>query len=255
MASEQEIRAILSRQLDQSDVEWRVQSCGLNGDRPWAIVIPYKTARIDRQRLNEAFGIGGWQSEINTVQFMDGDKQRTGFICRIGGKIGDEWIWKTGCAAQTDIESFKGGESDAFKRAGFAWGIGEELYEMGEEFADCSTDRKPGYTRASGRDKKTKQYFTFYWKLKGASGTPAPQKKPQRGPKISDLEGCVTYIRRHAQVRPDSTDQDRIRCYQEIRSTIGPFYQEASEVDKADIMATMAEAREALRLNEDGEAL
>jgi hypothetical protein len=41
-----------------------------------------------------------------------------------------DWVWKTSNGIESDFESEKGEYSDAFKRAGFMWGIGRQLYDF-----------------------------------------------------------------------------------------------------------------------------
>ena len=39
-----------------------------------------------------------------------------------------QWLWKWDAGTESNTEAEKGRASDAFKRAGFKWGIGRELY-------------------------------------------------------------------------------------------------------------------------------
>ena len=80
----------------------------------------YKTARTDADILDETIGAEKWQAEFYECC--------GNLFCRIGIKCGDEWVWKSDCGSETNIEKEKGQASDAFKRAGFKWGIGRELY-------------------------------------------------------------------------------------------------------------------------------
>lgn len=80
----------------------------------------YKTARTDAALLDEKFTPFGWQNEFKEI----GGKM----YCGVGVKSGDEWVWKWDCGTESNMEAEKGQASDAFKRAGFKWGIGAELY-------------------------------------------------------------------------------------------------------------------------------
>ena len=195
MKSMQEIVEILTRPLTPDEMEWRVQQAGMGANGPWAKIVPYKTARTDRARLNEAVGPFGWRSTTQWGEFTEYIKDpknpkgpkipvlRVGFTTWIEIKDPDtgEWSGKYGCAAGTDIEAFKGGDSDSFKRAGFAWGIGEELYDMDVEWADCSSQKKPGYEYASGSyyNKQQEKWvkFTYYWKPKRAGRVAAGESE------------------------------------------------------------------------------
>lgn len=80
----------------------------------------YKTARTDAALLDEKFTPFGWQNEFKEI----GGKM----YCGIGVNSDDEWVWKWDCGTESNMEAEKGQASDAFKRAGFKWGIGAELY-------------------------------------------------------------------------------------------------------------------------------
>jgi len=72
-----------------------------------------------------------------------------------------EWIAKENGSPETDIESFKGGISGAFKRvASSGYGIGRYLYELDTTFAECSMTKQKGYKQA-----KTKDGKYLYWKV------------------------------------------------------------------------------------------
>lgn len=118
----------LARPFDESELEWRVAQSGIKGDKPWAKVLVYITARAARKRLNEVAGPANW-----TVTYGDGPAG--GVIATLGVRIDGEWIYKQDGANTTDIEATKGGISDAFKRACAVWGIGEYLYGAGESWA------------------------------------------------------------------------------------------------------------------------
>lgn len=104
------------RHLKPEEVEVRVGQCSEKG----CSLLLYKDARVDMRLLDETFGPEGWQ---NTYESIDGK-----LFCSIGVKYGDEWIWKSDTGTPSNMESQKGEASDAFKRAGFRWGIGRELY-------------------------------------------------------------------------------------------------------------------------------
>ena len=117
------------RDLTADDIEVRVQSVKLNADKTpkGALLLLYKTARTDMAILDEAVGAENWQDkfyETNGIMF-----------CSIGintnhGKpdAPDRWVWKSDAGTESNQDAEKGNASDARKRAGFAWGIGRELY-------------------------------------------------------------------------------------------------------------------------------
>ena len=122
------------RLLKANEIECRVGQ--KNKDKTKYSVLLYKTARTDMDILDEVFGSYGWQSEHYEVKGKD--------FCRIGVKIENEWVWKSDCgkdfqrvaedSEKKDSEKKglneyeKSESSDSFKRAGFMWGIGRELY-------------------------------------------------------------------------------------------------------------------------------
>lgn len=117
----------LAEPFDPFDIEWRIQQAGESNGKKWAMVLAYVTNRAIMERLDEVFGIGGWQNEY---QFMpDG-----GVVCGLKCKVGDEWIIKYDGADKTAIEATKGGLSNAMKRAGVQWGIGRYLYKLDTTF-------------------------------------------------------------------------------------------------------------------------
>jgi hypothetical protein len=42
-----------------------------------------------------------------------------------------DWVWKSDCGTESQVEKQKGEASDAFKRAAVMWGIGRFLYSLG----------------------------------------------------------------------------------------------------------------------------
>lgn len=105
------------RKLTAEDVEARVQSADENG----FMLLIYKNARVDQNILDETVGAFGWQNKY--------EEYKGNLYCSIGIKDNDgNFIWKSNCGTESNTEKEKGEASDAFKRAGFNWGIGRELY-------------------------------------------------------------------------------------------------------------------------------
>jgi hypothetical protein len=103
------------RPLKAEEIECRIAQTKTNGVQ----LLLYKTARTDSALLDEVYP-DQWQCDFKA---LDG-KMYGG----IGIKINDEWLWRWDCGAESNMEAEKGEASDAFKRAGFKWGIGTELY-------------------------------------------------------------------------------------------------------------------------------
>ncbi len=106
------------RDLTPNDVEVRVAMCRANG----LSLLIYKDARVDQQILDETVGQLNWKKSYRevkgnlycTIEIWDSDKST--------------WVAKEDCGVESNTEKEKGEASDAQKRAGFAWGIGRELY-------------------------------------------------------------------------------------------------------------------------------
>jgi hypothetical protein len=111
----------LAEPFDPAIVSWRVGPTNQNKSKGMALA--YIDARDVMRRLDEVCGPENWQ---NDYPWSDGKR----VVCRIGIKIGDEWIWKTDGAGDTDTEGEKGALSDAFKRSAVHWGIGRYLYDV-----------------------------------------------------------------------------------------------------------------------------
>lgn len=118
--------------FDPLDIEWRVQQAGETNGSRWALVLAYVTNRAIMERLDDVFGIDGWQNEYQPLP--DG-----GILCGLKCKIGGEWITKFDGADKTTIEATKGGLSNAMKRAGVQWGIGRYLYRLDTTFVNLLT--------------------------------------------------------------------------------------------------------------------
>lgn len=93
------------------------------------IIVAYVDARQVQDRLDEVLGAANWQDDY----FESKGKQ----FCKIGIKIGSEWIWKGDSGIETMLDSTKGETSDAFKRAAVHWGINRDTYELGEITISC----------------------------------------------------------------------------------------------------------------------
>lgn len=104
--------------LTADQIECRVSMCKQNG----LSLLLYKTARTDADILDKVIGPYNWQNDFKLVDGV------------LYGGIGiydsgmERWIWKWDAGVESNTEAEKGRASDAFKRAGFKFGIGRELY-------------------------------------------------------------------------------------------------------------------------------
>jgi len=121
----------LQKPLEVSDIDFRVQSINKGG---YATILAYKDARVDMNRLDDVCGQHNWQRDHKEVKGV--------VYCGIGINIEQRrnvgginevdnmgWTWKWDAGSESMTEKQKGEASDSFKRAGFNWGIGRELYD------------------------------------------------------------------------------------------------------------------------------
>ena len=128
----------------------------------------YKNARVDMAILDETVGAENWQRDHKEV--------KGNLYCGIGINVcyekirtnekieyGDRWVWKWDCGVESAFgDKEKGEASDSFKRAGFNWGIGRELYTSPRIFIVCETkydESKKLYKITSEEEKTRSQYM------------------------------------------------------------------------------------------------
>lgn len=128
------------RDLKADEIDCRVQSVKSKG----CVLLLYKNARCDMNILDETVGSEHWQRKHYEC--------KGNLFCEIG--IYDEstgqWIWKGDCGSESNTEKEKGEASDSFKRAGFNWGIGRELYTAPFLFAkaeECNIENGKCYDK------------------------------------------------------------------------------------------------------------
>ena len=125
----------LSAPFPRQAVHWRAQNITRNGDK--ALALAYLDARDVMDRLDLVCGPENWQDEYT-------ETPRGRVLCKIGIRIGDEWVWKSDGAGETAVEGEKGGISDALKRAAVHWGIGRYLYRFDAVWCPCETYERGG---------------------------------------------------------------------------------------------------------------
>lgn len=111
------------RVLKASEIDCRIQSIGQN--KTGAVgttILLYKDARVDMNILDETVGAMNWQRGHSII---DGNLYCT---ISIWDEVKEQWISKSDVGTESNTEKEKGQASDSFKRAGFNWGIGRELY-------------------------------------------------------------------------------------------------------------------------------
>jgi len=138
----------LSKPFYPEELEWRVgEKKEYNGEAK-ILLFCYVSNRAIMNRLDEVVGTMGWKNTEPTLRavknektgWIDGVKKTydailNGFTTGISIKHNGEWITKYDGAEFTDFEPFKGGLSNAMKRAAVQWGIGRYLYELEKTMA------------------------------------------------------------------------------------------------------------------------
>lgn len=129
----------MARLLKAHEIDVRIGTVSKNKNK--AMVLLYKDARCDMSILDEVYGSENWQSKYERIADV--------LFCSIGvynPKI-KEWVWKSSNGVESlgtgedDPNNIKGEASDAFKRAGFMWGIGRELYEWKNLWIDYDKEK------------------------------------------------------------------------------------------------------------------
>lgn len=133
-------RNLKFRDLRADEIECRVAMARKNG----VSLLLYKNARCDMNILDETVGAACWQRRHYEC--------KGNLFCEVGIKCGDEWIWKSDCGTESNTEKEKGEASDSFKRAGFNWGVGRELYTapfIWVKASDCNIEEAGGKYRCT----------------------------------------------------------------------------------------------------------
>lgn len=195
MVSMSEVEEKLGEPFAKEDIEWRVQSETRKGDK--VRVLAYVTNRAIQQRLDEVFGVFGWQNE-----FIPGPAG--GIVCRLRVKNPEtgEWVTKEDGAENTAVEAIKGGISSSMKRTAVQLGIGRYLYKLGETFAPLK-DRGDNWHKTKGGDFK-------YWDTPRLPAWALPRGRVSTSPaykesleaireslNVRDLDEAVEFARGH----------------------------------------------------------
>lgn len=124
------------RNLKANEIDVRVGSVTPKG----YTLLLYKNARVDMAILDDTVGEFNWQRDHKEV--------KGNLYCGIGINVNYKdankepmFIWKWDCGTESQFgDKEKGEASDSFKRAGFNWGIGRELYTSPFIFVNCETE-------------------------------------------------------------------------------------------------------------------
>lgn len=162
MSDKKDIRTQLQEPFKPNEIEWRVQSQGKNatGGKVWCQVFAYIDARALQNRLDDIFTPFGWEDKYEPL----GDD----FICTLTVEYNGKKVSKQNGASKSQVEGFKGGISNSFKRVcASGFGIGRYLYDLDVMFAETSLEKQTGdeWKRGSFKDKNASSYTTYWWKI------------------------------------------------------------------------------------------
>lgn len=184
--------------LTATDIECRIQQITNKG----AVLLLYKTARVDMRILDEVYGAMNWQRHhevINnnlfcTISVWDSEKA--------------QWVSKQDVGTESNAEAEKGQASDAFKRAGFAWGIGRELYDAPFIFIQAPIDKYDRFTVKEIKYDKDKREFTSLvivdkkGKERYRLGTKTDRPQPTDDRRQKGIAAIVELVKKHKAEQP-----------------------------------------------------
>lgn len=204
-----DVQRKLAEPFHPDEVEWRVQQAGFAASgNPYCMVIPYITNRAIQKRLDDVFGVFGWE---NTYQPSHDNK---GYLCGLTVNIDGKKVTKWDGAEYTNIEALKGALSDSMKRAAVQLGIGRYLYQLDAVFAVCEevkTRRDAVNLHVHYPDKRNKQNSRYIsWFTPDLPPWAVPQKDYtpflsaiKSSETMNDLRSAFEDAYRAAQVNQD----------------------------------------------------
>lgn len=211
--------------LTKEDIECRIQSVNDKG----AVLLLYKTARADMRILDEVVGSMNWQRHHDVVN--------GNLFCTISIYDPDkgQWVSKQDCGVPSNTQGEKGEASDAFKRAGFSWGIGRELYDspfiwisgkVGKydrfHVTDIQYDReKREFTRLTICDDKGKERYRL--------GTTTDRPQPTDDRRQKGLAAIAELVKKHKAEQPFT---DWLKDTMKVESLDGLTVEQLAEVYK-----------------------
>lgn len=138
------------RDLKSNEIDCRISQINEKG----LTLLLYKDARVDMDILDETVGAKNWQRSHT--------RDNANCVIAIWDEDKKQWICKEDTGTESFSEKEKGLASDSFKRAGFNWGIGRELYTA--PFIYIPLKDKEGNDNFELKEKngKTVTYTKFY---------------------------------------------------------------------------------------------
>ncbi len=134
MSDPKEVALALAAPFEADEIKYKPQS--VTGDR--ALAIAYIDARVVMDRLDDALGVGGWQTAYRT--------QEDGVVCRLRARIAGEWVEHEDVGSFSeqpdDGDKLKAAFSDALKRAAIHLGVGRYLYRLPRAWVDYDAKKR-----------------------------------------------------------------------------------------------------------------
>ena len=159
----------LKEPFDPKDLEFRVGRT--TQDKSKGLVFTYVTSRAIMDRLDEAVGPTEWYNDVKVHE--------QGIVATLTIRVGGEWVMRQDGAQYTNIESFKGGISDALKRVAVLFGIGRYLYTLPQSWVELDNGRLSG--SAIKKLRKEMEHFSgSYIRVKNTP-TMTPKQKHYSG--------------------------------------------------------------------------
>ena len=184
----------LAAPFTASEIEWRLQRNGEYNGVLKGFAVPYVDARAITNRLDEVFGIWGWQDNYapwHIFQSKEGEVISQLCVISVYCEERGEWVSKWDGAENSDFEPVKGGLSDALKRAAVKWGIGRYLYQMDGVWVEAEKKGKNAVIKDSENARLDEIYNKAVTKIFGATATKQemPAKpKPEAPGKAENTE-------------------------------------------------------------------
>ena len=188
METTKDYRAELEKEMPY---KWRVQS--FNKNKPSATCVAYIDSRDVQTRLDDVFGIGGWQSDYKEI--------KGNLFAGIGVFINDIWVWKWDCGTESNTEAQKGEASDSFKRAAVKLGIGRFLYSLKIRYVTAN-EKKTGGNYPYCVDANGKRIYDLTAHINGAKPKPpTPTALPFIKENSKEWDNCLLGLKGDATMK------------------------------------------------------
>lgn len=138
------------RDLKANEIDCRISQINEKG----LTLLLYKDARVDMDILDETVGAKNWQRKHT--------RDNANCIIEIWDEDKKEWISKEDTGTESFTEKEKGLASDSFKRAGFNWGIGRELYTAPFIYIPIKDKEGQANFEVTEKNGKTTTYTKFF---------------------------------------------------------------------------------------------